>query len=199
MAKTRGKYEKASPKRPVLLPVLLVVILLVVTSTAMLLAYYLRDGGSLMNIFKTEQVSCTVEEVFVNNVKSDIKVKNTSTVDVYIRVRLVSYWKTPSGKITGKTSETPKLTAEHLGLDWMADTTNDTYYYTKRVAVNGTTPDLLIEGVTIELKNTDGYIQVIEVLAEAIQADGKKGEVPAVTDAWKVTLNGDGDIIEVTP
>ncbi len=198
MAKTRGKYEKASPKRPVLLPVLLVVILLVVTSTAMLLAYYLRDGGSLMNIFKTEQVSCTVEEVFVNNVKSDIKVKNTSTVDVYIRVRLVSYWKTPSGKITGKTSETPNLTEGRLGAGWMADEANDTYYYTKRVAVNGTTPDLLKEGATIELKNTDGYIQVIEVLAEAIQADGERNNKLAVEEAWGVTV-AEGIITKVTP
>ncbi len=159
--------------------------LLLLVSIPMLLAYFIRQTESKTNQFEQVQVSCEAEEVVSGNVKSSIIVKNTSSIPVYIRVRLVSYWKTPSGDIAGRNSTAPSFT---LADGWLYDQANDTYYYTKPVKVGDSTPNLLDSNITLVEDN--GYIQVVEILAEAIQAAPNA----AVETAWpfvKVAASGD--------
>ncbi len=196
MAKRKGKYLKPSPKRtvPWSVVVILSVFLLAAASVAVLRAYYLRDAGNVIGSLQNAQVSCEILETVdaADNTKEEVKVKNTSTVDVYIRVRLVSYWKTPSGKITARNSSTLQLT---LGENWIAGEEN-TYYYKYPVKSMQDTSNLLGSEIQL-LVDTEGYIPVIEVLAEAIQAEGKTASgIPAVTDAWGVQLV-DGNITAV--
>ncbi len=174
--------------RTVLLALLLLLLLSVST---VVLAYYIWQSEPVDNQFELMQVSCQANEVFDGTDKTSVTVKNNASVPVYIRVRLVSYWQTPSGNIAGRTSVTPSLD-EVLGPGWLADTDNNTYYCVAAVNVGASTPDLIKIGSSIHLEtDADGYIQVVEILAEAIQAE----PAAAVEEAWGVTLDENGNIL----
>jgi len=77
-----------------------------------------------------------------------------------------------------------------LGEDWIKGS-DDTYYYRLPVAPNASTKDLL--GSDMTLTEKQGYLQVVDVFAEAIQSLPEE----AVTTSWKVTLDDDGNIATV--
>ena len=124
--------------------------------------------------------------------KTGITVENTSNISAYLRLRLVTYWvdtSTGTAQIVSKPSEMPHF---DIAAGWLAGS-NDTYYYTSPVSPNGFSGELLASGSVIPLVEEDGYLQVIEIFAEAIQY------LPddAVEDSWGVTLNSDGIITRV--
>ena len=97
----------------------------------------------------------------------------------------MSYWIDESGAIVSKSSEMPTF---DIADDWISDEGNYTYYYTKKVAPDAFTTTLLDSGSTITLRlSSEGYRQVVEVFAEAIQAEPDE----AVTDSWNVTIADD--------
>lgn len=172
MAKYTGKYAKGR-KPGLLIPILAVVLLLGLITAGV--AYYLQETGGATASYQLAQVSCQVDEVFDGSEKTEIKVKNTSNVPAYIRVRLVSYWETPSGKIAGRSS--PELNVS--AADGWRDLGDNTWLYTKPVEPGKSTGNLLKEPLAMEV-DAEGYIPVVKVLAEAIQES-------AVTKAWGVT------------
>ena len=101
-------------------------------------------------------------------------------------------------EIVAKASEMP---AFEIAEGWIKGS-NDTYYYKKPVSPadsdnpdssDNMTGELLASGSTIVLTEKDGYQQVIEVFAEAIQSQ----PADAVINSWNVGLDGDGNIITV--
>lgn len=176
-------------KRGILL-ILLVVFLLVCGSVA---AYMFRQTPAVTNKFDKAVVSCEVHET-VNGAdtvykdgkvtaktKDSITVKNTGNIDAYIRVKIVSHWEDASGNIVAKASVTPSFTA---GSGWLPGGSS-TYYYAAPVAAGEFTGNLLQEESRIILsKSEDGCYQVVEIFAEAIQAD----PVSAVQNSWDVTI-----------
>lgn len=140
------------------------------------MAYYLQETGGKTASYQLASVSCEIHEEFNGQTKTSIKVQNTSNVPVYIRVRLVSYWQTPSGKIAGR-SPTPELTFTP-GDDWTESANEDnTWIYSKPVEPNEETGNLL-GGNLMLTEDAEGYIPVVKVLAETIQED-------AAQTAWK--------------
>lgn len=120
---------------------------------------------------------------------NNIRVKNTGNIDEYLRVRFVSYWvkynsETSSWEVTSKPSEMPTFAVES---GWIAGS-NDTYYYKSPVAP-GDLPTVVTGSIVLE-KNGE-YVQVLEVFAEAVQSL----PTTAVTSAWHVTLDGNGNIV----
>ena len=105
-----------------------------------------------------------------------------------MRVRLVSYWvDSATGAIAAKPSPAVSFTP---GSGWVAGSgSGNTYYYQVPVAPGDTTNELL--GSEITLTSLDGLVQVVEVFAEAIQAQ----PTTAVTDSWGVTLSSSGNVI----
>ena len=85
------------------------------------------------------------------------------------------------------------------GENWAYDKDNNTYYYKHPVEVGEETPNLLASAWSMDPVSEDlggltyYYYPVMEVLAEAIQADGKIGDKPAVTDAWGVIVSKDSE------
>ena len=146
-------------------------------------AYMRKTTEEVDNTFIPAYVDCVVDEDFADNKKTSITVKNTGNIDAYIRVRLVSYWIDESGAIVSKSSEMPTF---GIADDWIPDAGNYTYYYTKKVAPDAFTTTLLDSGITLRL-SSEGYRQVVEVFAEAIQAEPDE----AVTDSWNVTIADD--------
>ena len=170
------------------------VILLSLAIVGTVAAYMFRVTQTEENNFVPAKVSCTVHEDTDANMteKSSITVENTSNISAYLRLRLVTYWvDTSSGtaQIVSKPSEMPDF---DIAAGWMKGS-DDTYYYTSPVSPDGFTGELLAPGTVIRLAEEDGYLQVIEVFAEAIQY------LPydAVANNWHVTLNSDGIITSV--
>ena len=144
------------------------------------LAWLVANSGPVTNTFTPATVSCEVEETFKNNVKSNVNVKNTSNIDAYLRVKLVTYRVNEDGERIGGTAEILPFTP---GEKWVKN--GDFYYYTLPVAPGKTPADPLIGDSGIELRaytDVDGGKQVIEVMAEAIQSQPDN----AVLQAWGV-------------
>lgn len=142
------------------------------------------------NTFVPAEVTCEVEESLFSGVKSKVCVKNTGNVAAYLRIRLVSYYVYDNGDIAGRVpSQYPTLTLQN---GWIAGA-DHTYYYPTPVEPGAKT-EILCDPITLgAVKLADGktVYQVLEVLAEAIQAE----PVGAVQETWNVTVSG----TEITP
>lgn len=185
-----GKYEarhlqrrrkRRSKKTGMLFLSLLLVIGMVVGGTV---AWLSTKSAPITNTFLPSHVSCSVTEEFNGTTKSNVNVINTGDIDAFIRVKLVTYRVNDKEQHIGGTASLPTFT---LGANWVSY--DGYYYYTLPVApgerpeTNLTDSMMLIDSYT----DADGGKQVIEVMAEAIQAngvadDGKK----AVVKAWGV-------------
>ena len=149
-------------------------------------AYMIKISQEKKGDFVPAAVSCTINEGFVNNQKSDIIVTNTSNIDVYVRVRMVTYWLDTSGTVINKTATLPAFTLDE---NWVKDAASDTYYYKLPVATGAQTSNLL--ETALVLGSEDGYRQVIDIFAEAIQANPAE----AAQNSWGVTVSNG----EITP
>lgn len=186
----KGKYESAvvrkrkHSKLPVVLVSLILVLGLVVGST---FAYMHDESDKKTNTFQFVEVSCEVEEVFDGQQKTSIKVQNTGDTDAFIRVKLVSYRVNEAGDRIGGTATVPAFT---LATGWFQK--DGYYYYNTAVEAGAFTSEMLGSPITlVEYDDADGGKQVIEVMAEAIQAGGPEGEDAAAALSWGVTVSGD--------
>lgn len=172
--------------------VFIILALIIVTiSIGSVYAYMIKQTQVINNQFIPAEVSCVVDEEFNNNTKSEIMVQNTSNIDTYIRLRLVSYWVNAEGQIVDKPSEMPQFTFDS---DKWIEGANYTYYYKEMTSPNELTTNLFKEGSTMALQtNVSGYNQVVEVFAEAIQANPKT----SVIESWNVSLDTEGIITSV--
>lgn len=195
MNNTKRKHRKL--RKPV--KIILSFLLIFAVTVGGTLAYLSTQTNAVVNTFTPSHVDCKVEEVFNGDTKSSIKVHNTSDIEAYIRVKLISYRVNAEEKQIGGIAPITGLT---LSKDWFE---KDGFYYHKApVAANDNnletsedmTKELLAQGSTIELTGNyddpDGGMQVIEVMAEAIQS---KPNV-AVKDAWNITVGEDGNLID---
>lgn len=163
-----GKYEAAPTPhgRRRLLSVALCAILAVCLTAGGTLAYYFLSTGAVQNTFHSGTVNIGVVESVQDNVKNSITVENTGSSPVYVRVRLVTYWADENGDPVAVSS--PSLTVDHSA-HWEA---RDGYYYYKYILPKDTaTENLLDDG--IPLRKEGEHRQVVEVLAEAVQASPK--------------------------
>lgn len=158
-------------------------VLLILCGTA--LAYMFRQTEYKDNEFVPANVSCKVVEAFDGVEKTSIQVQNTGNIDAYLRVRLVSYWVDADGNIVAKPSSMPEI---NMATGWIKGT-NNTYYYTKPVSPAAQTGSLLSSPIILE-EDENGYMQVIEVFAEAIQSKPYN----AVINSWKVSMDANGNI-----
>ena len=185
----RGKYETpvAGKKSKFKLTTMLVSLVLVFTLIAGATLAWMQDETDLVkNEFVFVNISCEVEEEFDGTEKSSIKVQNTSDTDAFIRVKLVSYRVNDDGNRIGGTATVSAFT---LADGWFEK--DGYYYYSTAVEAGAFTPEMLGSPITlVEYDDADGGKQVIEVMAEAIQAGGPEGDDAAAALAWGVTVNG---------
>ena len=107
--------------------------------------------------------------------------KNTGTIDAFIRVKLVTYRTNDQGQHIGGTASLPNFT---LGKGWVKY--GDYYYYTLPVAPKEKPEADLISSITLEsYTDVDGGHQAIDVMAEAIQSEPAR----AVGQAWGVSIS----------
>lgn len=152
-------------------------------------AYLLDRTEPVVNQFTPSEVTVDVDENFDGTVKKNVTAVNTGNIPAYIRITLVTYRVNEAGQRIGGTAQIPSFTP---GEGWIKK--NDgCYYYTKPVAP-GESPDAPLigeDGINLQkYDDADGGKQVVEVIAEAIQAE----PADAVKSAWGVTVQADGTI-----
>lgn len=174
-------------KRSLVLVVSLLALLLVVAGGTLA---WLTAQDSVSNTFTPAHVSCEVTEKFDGETKSNVNVKNTSDIDAFIRVKLVTYRVKDNGDHIGGTVEIPDF---DLGTNWVEH--DGFYYYTLPVAPGKAPATDLIDSITLKdsYDDADGGKQVIEVMAEAIQSQPDR----AVQQAWDAdfTIGTDGSLV----
>ena len=167
-------------------------VLSIAAAVGLTLAFMFKKAEKT-NQFIPAEVSCAVREKLDNNEvagtaavggeKADIRVENTGNVKEFIRLRLVSYYVDSNGDIAGTAaSQYPNLTLKN---GWIAGA-NRTYYYTYPVEP-GSLTGILCEPFTLgqtQLENGTMVYQVMEVIAEAVQAEPSD----AAQEVWGVTV-----------
>lgn len=115
-------------------------------------------------------------------------VNSNSNVDVYIRAAIVVNWMDGQGNVRGIAPTASDYSLNVNTASWWMDTATGLYYYKNSVAP-GSSTDALVDGITVYGTVPDGYQLSVEVVAEAIQAEGETdiGDVPAYQNAWKIT------------
>ena len=163
--------------------VVLSLVLLLALAVGGTVAWLNARTPEVTNAFTPAHVTCEVEEAFdkTTGVKTDVNVKNTSDIDVYIRVKLVTYRTNDAGQHIGGTAELPAFT---LGENWVEK--DGYYYYTLPVAPDKTPAANLADSMTLTASydDADGGKQALDVMAEAIQSAPEE----AVADAWGVKI-----------
>lgn len=177
------KPETERKRRGRMATVILSLILLLALAVGGTVAWLSARTPKVTNTFTPAHVTCEVEEEFdkTTGVKTDVNVKNTSDIDVYIRVKLVTYRTNDAGQHIGGTAVLPKFT---LGENWVEK--DGYYYYTLPVAPGKTPAANLADKMTLtaSYEDADGGKQALDVMAEAIQSAPEE----AVADAWGVKI-----------
>ena len=176
-------------KRSLVLVVSLLALLLVVAGGTLA---WLTAQDSVSNTFTPAHVTCDVEESFNGTAKSNVTIKNTSDIPVYIRASIVVTWKDSSGNVYG---QLPVARTDYnmdiAAAGWVL---KDGYYYcTSPVAVGANTPVLINSCTEVAGKAPDkDYRLSVEIIAEAIQSQPAR----AVKDAWGAgfSINSDGSL-----
>lgn len=172
------------------LAIFMLCLVMMVSLTTVIAAYMIRQTSSIDNEFLTAEVSCSVVESFEDGVKSSVKVSNDGNIDVYVRIRFVSYWVDQEGNQVSKPS--PALDLHYDDTTWIKSPHTDTYYHKHPVSAGSLTSELLSEDFSLL---TDGeFRQVVEVFAETIQANPTSAAEG--TDVWNVQIEN-GMIINV--
>lgn len=186
------RKEKVKPARLVRKPhkgrgrlamMVLSIVLLLGVAIGGTIAWLSTKTTSVTNTFTPAEVTCEVEEKFdkTTGVKTKVNVTNTGNIDVYIRVKLVTYRTNDAGQHIGGTAKLPVFTR---GENWVEH--GGYYYYTLPVAPGKEPAANLADRMTLEksYKDADGGKQALDVMAEAIQSTPEK----AVADAWGVKI-----------
>lgn len=173
-------------------PRLLLVIALVAVLTTTVYAYMFHKSQTVSNVFTPAEVTCKIVEGFDGETKSSIQVVNTGNIPAYIRIRLVAHWEDSKGNVVARDITQPSISYDEL--NWIKK--GDYYYHRTPVDPDKNTLDnflrtgISLEPETVPFNGVDyTYYQVIEVLAEAIQAN----PADAVVASWGVTVK-DGKI-----
>ena len=166
-------------------------LVLVVSLLALLLAVaggtlaWLTAQDSVSNTFTPAHVTCNVEESFNGTAKSDVKIKNTSDIPVYIRASIIVTWKDPSGNVYGQLPVADTDYTIGYGTGWTRQ--GDYWYCNSEVAVGANTPELISSCTEVAGKAPkENYRLSVEIIAEAIQSQPDR----AVQQAWGVTISG---------
>lgn len=181
---------------------LLALLLLTVCGAGGALAYLKLSGGHAENSFlAAPSVAPTIEETFDQQEKRDVRVSVGETgYSVYVRAAVLITWKNQEGYVL---AEHPSLarheyevTYELTEYGWFLGP-DGFYYYHVPVESGGQTSALIQSCKPLAKAPEEGYALDVEILVQTIQAAGEtdgSNAVPAVTNAWGVTVQADKSI-----
>jgi len=172
----KGKHVAPSKRRKSSKTLVLVIALALVLGLAIggTIAYLIDKTNQVVNVFEPTDVSCRVQENLDGDLKTNVCVENTGSIDAYIRVVMVANYVNEDGYVCADHAAPalPTVTGEY----WTKGA-DGYYYYSGRVAPDAVTTDLFD---SFKLKADDGCSVQLEIMASAIQAD----PIDAVKSAW---------------
>ena len=193
----RTKTVRKNKKLVLLISVVAILILALTAGTT--LAWLKSSSGPVVNTFEPAKVTSQVEETINGTVKEDVKIKNTSNIDAYIRATVVVNWVDDDGNIA---AQKPVAGTDYT-ISYASDTGwwkgNDGYYYYSspvapwKTANNGDLTGVLINSCQLDAGANvpeGGYHLSVEIIADAIQSVPTK----VVRDNWHVAVSADGTI-----
>lgn len=180
----RGKYERVAKHRhrkKKTFSLFLSIVLLLTLATGGTLAYIVTKSAMAQNQFVAGYVTSSVNE--------NGTVTNTGNVDAYIRAAVVVNWMDTDGNVYGIK---PNCTVT-VNTGWQLNPVDGFYYYTARVPANTATNTAPATVGDPGAAPSSDYSLSIEIVAEAIQAEGtldSNDSVTAVLGAWGLTPGG---------
>lgn len=173
-----AKRKSRRPGNPRLAAILAVLVLTAGIAAGGTVAYLIDKTDSVENRFTPSAAAVEIEENFDGTVKKNVTAKNTGDIPAYIRILLVTYRVNEAGDRIGGAAAIPPF---NPGTGWLE---KDGYYYYSKPVAPGKTPEAPLIGedgiLLTEYEDADGGRQVVEVIAQAIQAEPEE----AVMDAW---------------
>ena len=171
--------------------VMLIVLLVFAVSAGGTLAFMAVKTAREQNEFVPANVACKI----IDKNDGTFHVNNTGDIDAYIRAAITVNWVDDSENVRGIAPAAEEYALEINSEDWWTDPATGFYYYRYAVVPGAATGALVLsfepaEGVTAP----EGYDMSLEIVAEAIQADGDTDDeaVPAYRDAWGIaSISGD--------
>lgn len=176
------------------LTIAIAVCLIFITIGGMTIAWLTAESNTMDNTFAAASVTCAINETFDNEVKRDVCIQNTGTIDAYIRAALVPVWK-DGGDIAGVSVLPTDYYIDFgtaYGTEWVHG--SDGYYYCKLpISPSAFTPELINE---CKVLTVNGYQFELQIAAQAVQAL----PTSTVIDIWNpvTSVNLDGTL-EVAP
>ena len=188
-----GKFEKGgvSGKRSNgrFRTVVICIVLVLLLAAGGTFAYLIAKTDGVLNQFQPASVTCQV------NAREDetFDVTNTGNIDAFIRAAIVVNWMDENGNVRGLAPSARDYTLTMNTSDWWQDPASGFWYYTAAVPTGETTTDLIeAVAITSDVQIPEGYDLSVEVVAEAIQAEGLKDgtTTQAFQDAWGISSFG---------
>ena len=162
---------------------LVAIILLISTAVGATVAFLTTKTEPVENTFEYAKVSCEVTEPD-DMYGRRVQVRNTGTIDAYIRATYVINWLDQDGNIAASDPAGYSYTlTENPDSSWTKGE-DGYFYYMTPVAPDDSTPGSLLT-CTATYPDNPEYTLSVEILAEAIQSTPEN----AVTDAWGVTVS----------
>jgi len=176
---------KMMNKRKIIL-LLMAVTLLLAATVGGTIAYLHTSTGTVKNTFEPSSVVPVIAETFTNNVKTDVWLWNSGSVDAYLRATVVVNWKNGYNVIPAKAGVDYTI-AFNTGGGSKWTEADGIYYYADKISPSAEAPAqagytdgtkvystavLVSECKPVGNPPADGYKLNVEILAQAIQAEG---------------------------
>lgn len=149
------------------------VIVLLVGAIGGSLAYLFTNTDPVVNTFTPGKVDIKVTENFTNNVKNDVKITlSEDSVKAKVRAMVVVTWQNDGVIYPASPVEGEDYTISWTKIGWTGPDANG--WYTHGTITPGASTGILFTNcVPVEDKTPEGYHLVVDVIAEAIQAEGE--------------------------
>jgi hypothetical protein len=146
-------------------------------------AYLFTNTDSAENAFVPAVVACVVQDDYLDNITSDVRVKNTGTTEAYVRVAVVINWQDAKDDVIGRTPvEGVDYTVTFNETDWFF---YEGFWYCKEPVAVGYVSKVLVEELEpAPLDLPEGYHLSVEFVASAVQSQPDA----AVQEAWGVDV-----------
>ena len=190
-AMVRGRHAKSNRISGKVLVVAVALLFLVTAGVGGTLAFIIDKTDPVQNTFTPATVECEVYEYFNGIRKENVRVKNTSNVDVYLRAAIVVNWRDADNNIYGKQPVNGIDYTMQLNLNtggWRKNPDDGYYYLVHPVTPDYTTAPLIISCEPVASKVPEGCRLSVEIIASAIQAQ----PISTAETVWGVRISDEG-------
>ena len=160
------------------------------------IAWMTAQTNHVTNIFEIAKVTTEVVEERNEEVKENVKIKNTGDTDAYIRAAVVVTWQNANGEVYGQAPVADQDYTIQFNTTEQRDSKNNPgkwtlaadgfYYWSGPVAPKALTGVLITSCSPVAGQTPEGYGLNVEIIGSGIQAM----PADAVKEAWASGVSG---------